>query len=263
MEAAIADAGGDQAAVLTGTIPVTIEGEADAPDLQVEAQGTGLEDTALPLDIQVALTDTDSSESLAVQIEGVPDGAVLSAGEDLGGGVWSVTQADLVGITLTPPLDFSGTIDLIVRAVATESAPVVTGSETAESVQTITLEVAPQADDPTLATRDIRGEEDTSIALSDYIRVQNTDSVSDSVDLDESQTLRISGLPSGAQLVLSGVPVVAEPDGSYEVETSQLDELRLIPPEDSNEDFIFQVSARSTDVTGGTTDVGTGCRIRT
>ena len=256
VQAAIADTGGDQAAVLTGTIPVTIQGEADAPDIQMDAQGSGLEDTVLLLDIQVALTDTDGSESLAVQIEGVPDGAVLSAGEDLGGGVWSVTPADLVGITLVPPENFSGTIDLTVRAVSTESTPVLTGSETAESVQTITLDVAPHADDPTLTTRYILGEEDTSIALEDYIRVQNTDTASDAIDLDETQTLRISGLPAGAQLVLAGVPVVAQPDGSYEVETSQLDQLSLIPPDDSNEDFVFQVSARSTDTTGGTTDVG-------
>ncbi|WP_462323865.1 T1SS-143 repeat domain-containing protein [Desulfoplanes sp.] len=256
VEAAIADAGGDQAAVLTGTIPVTVRGEADAPDLVVQADGTGLEDTALPLDIQASLTDLDGSESLALQIEGVPDGAVLSAGQDLGGGVWSVTQADLAGITLTPPLDFSGEIALTVRATSTESSPLVGGSEAAERLATITLDVAPQADDPTLATRDIRGVEDNAVALDAYIRVQNTDTSSDSVDLAETQTLRISGLPTGAQLLLGGMAVGQEPDGSYLVQGASLDQLTLVPPEDSNEDFVFQVSARSTDTTDGVTDTG-------
>jgi T1SS-143 domain-containing protein len=256
VEAAIADSGGDQAAVLTGTIPVTVQGEADAPDLVVQANGTGLEDTALPLDIQAALTDLDGSESLAVQIEGVPDGAVLSAGQELGGGVWSVTQADLVGITLTPPLDFSGEISLIVRATSTESSPVVGGSETAESLASIVLAVAPVADDPTQATRDIREVEDNAIALEAYIRVQNMDVYSDGVDLAETQTLRISGLPAGAELLLGGVPVAQESDGSYLVENASLDQLSLLPPEDSNKDFVFQVSARSVDTTDGVSDTG-------
>src|SRR5262249_4363728 len=62
--------------------------------------------------IAASLVDTDGSEALTVQISGVPAGATLSAGTNLGGGVWSVTAAQLTSLTMTPPTNFTGTITL-------------------------------------------------------------------------------------------------------------------------------------------------------
>ena len=80
---------------------------------------------------------------------------VLSAGNDLGGGVWQLTTADLLGLTLTPPTDFSGTFDLTVAVTAEEIA--LNGSEvdfTDNSMtitDTITIDVTPVVDPPTLS----------------------------------------------------------------------------------------------------------------
>lgn len=71
------------------------------------------------LDITAGLTDTDGSETLSVQISGVPSQATLSAGVDQGDGTWLLSASDLVGLELTTltPVDFT----LSVTATATEA----------------------------------------------------------------------------------------------------------------------------------------------
>ncbi len=95
------------------------ENTAEAPTLTIQA-ARGDEDTAIPLHIETQLTDTDGSETLSVTIANVPEGAALSAGVDQGDGVWLLNPAELEDLTLTPPQDFFGTIDLDVTATATE-----------------------------------------------------------------------------------------------------------------------------------------------
>jgi len=82
----------------------------------------GLEDTAIALDIQSKLADTDGSEALSIEISGVPDGASLSAGTDNGDGSWTLGPDQLEGLTFTPPADFNGALTLTVEATATEAA---------------------------------------------------------------------------------------------------------------------------------------------
>ncbi|PPE66039.1 tandem-95 repeat protein [Caldimonas caldifontis] len=69
-----------------------------------------------------ALTDTDGSESLSVTVAGVPSGARLSSGTNLGSGVWSLSPADLPGLQLLPASGYTGTINLNVTATATEAS---------------------------------------------------------------------------------------------------------------------------------------------
>jgi len=73
---------------------------------------------SVALDIKAALEDLDGSETLVVQISGIPAGATLSAGQESSPGVWQVNAADLDGLTLNvgSPTDFS----LIVMATAHE-----------------------------------------------------------------------------------------------------------------------------------------------
>ena len=87
--------------------------------------------------IAASLVDTDGSETLSIQISGVPAGATLSAGTNLGGGVWSLTAAQLAGLTMTPPTDFTGTINLGITATATETA----NGSVASTSSTLTLNI--------------------------------------------------------------------------------------------------------------------------
>lgn len=72
---------------------------ADDPTLTVgDVVGSG--DTSIPLAITSELTEP--FETLSITIVGVPDGAILSTGVNLGGGEWSMSPEDLSGLTLIP-----------------------------------------------------------------------------------------------------------------------------------------------------------------
>ncbi|WP_168173440.1 hypothetical protein, partial [Thalassospira sp. MCCC 1A02803] len=155
---------------------------ADAPTLDVN-DASGNEDSAIALDFDAGLTD--SSETLAITISGVPDGATLSAGTNNGDGTWSLDPGQLEGLTITPPEDFSGSFDLGVKATSAD------GSDVATTTSSITVDVAGVADAPTLDLSDASGKEDNAIAL-------NIDA--GLADSSETLTVTISGVPDGATL---------------------------------------------------------------
>ncbi len=120
----------------TVTVNVTPENTASTPTLLVQA-AQGNEDTAIPLAITAALTDTDGSESLAIRIENVPAGATLSAGNNLGNGVWTLSPAQLVGLTITPPANADADFTLVVNAISTENNGGATASTSANLAVTV------------------------------------------------------------------------------------------------------------------------------
>ena len=111
------DDGGDDTSV-THTFTITVNAVADIPSLTVDS-ATGKEASAIALPISAELGDVDGSESLMIEISGVPTTATLSAGINGGGGVWTLTPAQLAGLKLTNPDNL--TFTLSVKATATES----------------------------------------------------------------------------------------------------------------------------------------------
>ena len=110
----------DDSATTLANLDVTVTGVADVPTVTV-ADVTGGEDTAIALDIGVALNDVDGSESITdITVSGVPTGAQLSAGTDNLDGTWTLTPAQLTGLTVTPPADFDVDFTLTVSATSTE-----------------------------------------------------------------------------------------------------------------------------------------------
>lgn len=197
---------------------------------------SGSEDTAIPLTISGGLTDIDGSESLSFVISGVPTGAVLSKGTYAGGGKWSLTAADLSGLTLTPPSNYSGSIALTVKAVATEhEGPYATASAT------LNVTVTPVADQPSLLVAAARGNEDTAIPLSITSALIDADG-------SESLSITISGVPTGAVLN-QGTNLGGD---SWKLTAAQLSGLTLTPPAQSDSDFTLTVTATSTESGGGT-----------
>ena len=76
-----------------------------------------------PLDIQILDKATGAPPTISgimVQISNVPNGFTLSAGSVIlsagGFNVWEVPQAQLSGMTITPPAGFVGTVPLVVNA---------------------------------------------------------------------------------------------------------------------------------------------------
>ena len=99
----------------------------------------GAEDTAISLPIEVTLVD--SSESIvSITLIGVPLGSALSAGTDNGDGTWSLTAAQLSGLTLTPPADWNGSFELGVSVVTQD------GDDTETFTMVKTVVVTPVAE---------------------------------------------------------------------------------------------------------------------
>ena len=231
----------DPSGVVSETSTITtvdVIGVADAASLTV-ADVTGVEDTAISLDISAGLTDTDGSEALSITISGVPDGAVLSAGVKNPDGSYSLSPDDLAGLTVTPPENFAGEINLSVMATTTE-----VDGDTAEVVENITITVEGDPDEPTLAVSDAAGDEDTAIALDISAGLSDTDG-------SEVLSVTIGGVPAGA-LLSAGFD---NGDGTWTLGSGDLDGLTITPPANSNVDFDLSVEATSTDVNGGVNTV--------
>ncbi len=130
--------------VTTAGVPVAVAPVADQPALQTTdaTVATGGADTLIggggadvlygdtnligaltvPIDIQASLgADVDGSESLGVTVAGVPNGAALSAGTDLGGGAWSLTPGELDGLSMTLPEGYNDDFQLQVTANAVDT----------------------------------------------------------------------------------------------------------------------------------------------
>ena len=110
-----------------------------------------VEDTAVALDINAALSDTDGSESLQVELGNVPDGATLSDGVNsamASGGTVDISSWNFSNITFTPPANESGNYELQITATSSEG-----GQQLSESLS-IELNVAAVNDTATAISLD-------------------------------------------------------------------------------------------------------------
>jgi len=183
-----------QTVTVTKTVDVYTDAVADIPDIAGN-DAAGPEDTPIALDLSTAVRDTDGSEEItSVIISGVPAGATLNHGTDLGGGVWQLTQAELAGLTITPPTNWSGSFPLKVTSTATEvnlsdTEFDFTNNEAQASVE-IVVTVTPVADAPTLEVKDAQVKEDGSVALDIKAELADTDG-------SEYLTIKVEGIQPG------------------------------------------------------------------
>ncbi|GIW73694.1 MAG: hypothetical protein KatS3mg103_0216 [Phycisphaerales bacterium] len=189
---------------------VSVQAVADALTLEVH-DALGSEDAAIPLDLSAALTDTDGSETLSITIEGVPEGASLSAGTDLGNGTWRLTADQLQGLKFTPPADAHGEYTLTVTATATDAS-----GHTATTTQPLNVSVQAVADAPTLHVQDAAGMRGEHIPL-------RIDAGLVDVDGSERLTIAVSGVPEGATLSAGS----KQSDGLWILQPEDLDGLTL------------------------------------
>ena len=94
----------------------------------------GNENTDLALNINVS--SPDSSETLSVEITGIPSGAKLSAGTEQNG-VWTLQQSELTNLKVIPEHDYNGNFDIHVKAISHD------GTGTASAEQQIGVNVIP------------------------------------------------------------------------------------------------------------------------
>ena len=185
-----------------------------APTLSV-APASGEAATAIPLAISSALVDIGTAETLSVTIAGLPPGALLSAGTQNDDGSWTLTAAQLAGLTLTTPFSSFGNFALSVAATATA----LDGVTAASTSGTINLSIIARPSPPLLAVQNAKGDPGSAIPL-----VINT-AVLDH-DRQESLSLTIKGLPAGTTLSAGS----ENPDGSWTLTPAQLSGLTLTAP---------------------------------
>ncbi|MGU5663288.1 T1SS-143 repeat domain-containing protein, partial [Aeromonas sanarellii] len=255
---------GSKPPVLTGNLDITVQGIADKPLWDAgsthQHYTTDEDSSGIALNVKAGLTDTDGSETLSYQIKWASgqgtltlNGKVLTPGAN---GLYTVAGGDINKVTVVPGKDYSGDIKLIVTPVSTEKTPVVTGKETAlgDPLEVI-VNVNPLADDAKLKVREIQGKEDTLIDLGSKIGLAH---LGDTTDGSEQLFVRISGLPAGATLLLGGVAVTLDANGYYEVPYDRINDLKLLPPKNSNVDFdltikgVVKDTAILTDASGQT-----------
>ncbi|PKQ74229.1 type I secretion protein [Aeromonas sobria] len=234
---------GNKPPVLTGNLDITVEGIADKPlwdgASTNQHYNTNEDSAGIALNVKAALTDTDGSETLSYQIKWESgqgtltlNGNVLTPGAN---GLYTVAGGDINKIIVVPGKDYSGDIKLVVTPVSTENTPVVTDKMTAfGDPLAVVINVNPQADDAKLTVREIQGKEDTLLDLGSKISLAH---LGDKLDGSEQMFVRISGLPTGATLLLGGVAVVQNAAGYYEVPYNRIGDLKLQPPKNSNVDF--------------------------
>ncbi|NNN25662.1 retention module-containing protein [Pseudomonas nitroreducens] len=93
--------------------------------------------SAVDIALTTGLTDTDGSESLSVKISGVPTDAAFTAGTKTGADTWTFTEAQLHDLQLLTAVNYTGTLNLNVTAIATES-----DGSTASTSGTLSVTVA-------------------------------------------------------------------------------------------------------------------------
>ncbi|MEO0479818.1 MAG: Ig-like domain-containing protein [Planctomycetota bacterium] len=237
------------------TLDVDVYATADTPF--VDGQDvTGDEDSAIALNIDAYLTDTDGSESLQVLISGIPSGATLSDGVNSVTASSDNTEVDVTtwslgDVTLTPPTHDGDPIPLTITAISTENeaAPgnLPDGDpDTAEPSMSFTVTVTPRPDTPILTVDDVTVDEDGTAALDVDFQPVDTDG-------SESHTLTVNGLPAGTTLqgAIGQTFVSTGPSEVLDVTGWDLDQLRITPPTDGDQDFTISFTATATEDSTG------------
>ncbi len=240
---------------------------------------SGDEDAAIDLAITAEVTNAPDLFDVSVVLSGLPTGAVLSAGSDNGDGTFTLTQSELVGLTVTPAADDATDFTLSVSAVATSQ---ITGQSTTTSAIAAVVAVVAVADAPLVSLSDAvlsdpLGGDDTIVGTDQKDTLQGNggnDTINggagndiligdgagsstspldiqallSDVDGSEMLSLNLSGIPAGVTLSAG----TSNADGSVTLSPADLPGLTITAP-DSVADFSLTVTATSED-----TDPDTG-----
>ena len=218
---------------------------------------TGQEDGSVSLGgLGASLIDNDGSEQIVgLQIKGVPDGFTLSApAVNNGGGVWQVpVGTDFSKLTLIPPADFSGTVDLTLSAFTLDKGLTLP----LETSAGFTVTVNPVGDAViTDMQEQASGTEGDVITLNLGVETRDTQATGGNAgnvheNGPEQVRVTLEGVPDGAEIRLpSGVSgtVVDLGGGRWQVTTDggKLDAVELVT-NDANGAMAIKVTAQSLD----------------
>ncbi|MGN5184814.1 retention module-containing protein [Aeromonas veronii] len=218
---------------------------------------TGSEDGTVNLaGFGATLIDNDGSEQIvALQIKGVPDGFTLSApAVNNGGGVWQIpVGTDFSKLTLIPPADFSGSVELSLSAFTLDKGLTIP----LETSGSFTVTVNPVGDALIADIQDqASGTEGDVITLDLGLETRDTQPTGGSAgnvheNKPEQVRVTIEGVPDGAEIRLpNGVAgtVVDLGGGRWQVTTEggKLGAVELVT-NDANGALDLKITAQSLD----------------
>ena len=261
---------GDLDDTVSSTFPITVEIDVIAiTDVApvTAADSIGLEDSDIALSLLMVVDiDDDGSESLTMQLSGLPSGAVLfwndggnlvqlknDGADGMGGFGWTFSPDQIDDLVLRPPRDFAGDIDLVLQSTSMELSTQEVVTETAK----FSLGVLPDADGASFfrGAEDVSGEEGTPVAIGVYAEVN------EAVNPNETIVVNVivkAGSDDSARLGLVGIQA---PDGSFaafanaglhqvaslRLAAAQLETLLLIAGDDAFGDLQIDIEVGSFD----------------
>ncbi|AGH96938.1 T1SS-143 repeat domain-containing protein [Micavibrio aeruginosavorus] len=189
---------GIQTAPVNDGFGIIVDAVADKPDITANG-GTAAEGTpiALTLNGMLGSDNFDGSESIShYTISGVDPGFTLSAGTNLGGGVWQLTPAQLAGLTITPPnSNFNGTLDLT-ATVHTVDTPTdgefATGDNTNSDSAPLTVTWTPGINPPSILVNG--GVDDAWVKEDGSVNVALVANLGANADSDEYMVVTVTGI---------------------------------------------------------------------
>ena len=215
----------------TQTLAVTVNPVAATPSLAVTA-ASGNEGSAIALSINASQVESDlATANLTITVSGLQGGS-LNHGHLNNDGSYTLTVADLTGLTYTPASELTGTVNLSVTATDTEPS---SGTSASTALQTLAVMVGPTADAPNLAAPPtLSVNEGASVALGITASAVESD--------QQAPTIKITGVPSDATLSAGTL----NPDGSWSLAAAQLTGLTLTTGE-STHSITLTVTATDTE----------------
>ncbi|MEZ8640814.1 Ig-like domain-containing protein [Vibrio sp. NC2] len=165
---------------LTADIAVSVLPVADAPDWSDSVfTYQSVEDDADPikLDITAQLVDQDTSEELSYTISGIPDGLNITLNGNAVKEGKEYTQNQIDKMEIRADENLAGRFEFEITAIATEAGNTFANPDdrTADIVNTVVVEISPDADTPILSVKDYKGLEDENIFLKNVINGALTD----------------------------------------------------------------------------------------
>nr|WP_241904401.1 Ig-like domain-containing protein [Vibrio cyclitrophicus] len=234
---------------LTADVSVSVLPVADAPDWSDSVfTYQSVEDDADPikLDITAQLVDQDTSEELSYTISGIPDGLNITLNGNAVKEGKEYTQNQIDKMEIRADENLAGRFEFEITAIATEAGNTFAdpADKTADIVNTVVVEISPDADTPHVSVKDYKGLEDEIIFLKNVIDGSLTDT-----DGSESLSYQIE-LQDGWS-IQGGLFDLIGPD-TYLVSAEAIENgvAYLLPKEDISsftEDLYIKVTAVATE----------------
>ncbi len=230
---------GDRVIAISATDAAGATSAAVSSTVHVLNQFTTLSSVTGPEDkvggISLGIVNTVAVAPFTINLSGAPTGTTLSAGTNLGGGLWSVPAASVATLKIFSPTNYSGNYNVSVA----------NGLE----LETVAVIVTPVADTPILSTVDVVDYEDTvGVSLAGHISAVLAD-----LDGSETLTLQITTVPPGFTLTDGTNTFTSPASGAVVTITSwNLGMLFLIPPPNQSGEVTLSLLATATESDGST-----------